>query len=134
MTPGLHRLSSVLRHFFLRHGVAVVGVLLLAATVAVQAVQPDTRVRQPAEVHWVAAWAAAPVDFRELSANPLLQSAAPRPGGDVFERQTLRQQFESSLAGERVRIRFSNRFGKAPLRIAAASVAHGTGAGAVSPA
>lgn len=82
----------------------------------------------------MASWAVAPVDFRELSANPLAKAAAPRPGGDVFRGQTLRQQFQTALSGERIRIRFSNRFGKAPLRIAAASVGHSTGAGAISPA
>lgn len=82
----------------------------------------------------MASWAVAPVDFRELSANPLAKAAAPRPGGDVFRGQTLRQQSQTALTGERIRIRFSNRFGKAPLRIAAASVGHSTGAGAVSPA
>ncbi|MBT2334199.1 SGNH/GDSL hydrolase family protein [Variovorax paradoxus] len=115
---------------------APVGCVLFAVAVAVQAVQPqaETQPRQPVEAHWVAGWAAAPVDFRELSANPLLKAAAPRPDGDAFRGQTLRQQFEPALGGDRVRIRFSNRFGKTPLRIAAASVARSTGAGAVSPA
>jgi len=132
MNPVSLRLSA-LRRAFLRHWMAAVGVLLFAVAVAVQAVQPAPA-KQPAEAHWVGAWAVAPVDFRELSANPLLQAAAPRPGGDAFRGETLRQQFESALSGERVRVRFSNRFGKTPLRIAAASVAHGTGGGAVSPA
>ena len=131
MNLGSHWVS-VFRRVVLRHGVAAVGLLLLAAAVAVQAVQP-TRARQPAEAQWVAGWAAAPVDFRELSANPLLKAAAPRPGGDAFRGQTVRQQFEPALGGERVRIRFSNRFGKTPLRVAAASVAHATGGGAISP-
>src|SRR5689334_16984134 len=104
-----------LRQGALRHWMAAVGCLLFVVAVAVQAVQPDARPKQPAEAHWVAGWAAAPVDFRELSANPLLTAAAPRPGGDAFRGQTLRQQVESALRGERVRIRFSNRFGKTPL-------------------
>jgi lysophospholipase L1-like esterase len=128
------RWLSVLCQSVLRHGVAVVAVLLLAGAVAVQAVQPGDRPKQSVEAHWVASWAVAPVDFRELSANPLAKSAAPRPGGDLFRGQTLRQQFETALSGERIRIRFSNRFGKIPLRIAAASVGHSTGAGAISPA
>ncbi|MDQ0573757.1 lysophospholipase L1-like esterase [Variovorax paradoxus] len=128
------RWLSVLCQGVLRHGVAAVGLLLLAAAVAVQAVQPDERPKQLVEAHWVTSWAVAPVDFRELSANPLAKAAAPKPGGDVFRGQTLRQQFETALGGERIRIRFSNRFGKAPLRIAAASVGLSTGAGAVSPA
>ncbi|MDR6426788.1 lysophospholipase L1-like esterase [Variovorax paradoxus] len=137
MKLGSHRLS-VLREGALRHWMAAVGCLLFAVAVAVQAVQPGAggqpQPKQPVEAHWVAGWAAAPVDFRELSANPLLTAAAPRPGGDAFHGQTLRQQFESALRGERVRIRFSNRFGKTPLRIAEASVGQGTGGGAVSPA
>ncbi|WP_337315136.1 GDSL-type esterase/lipase family protein [Variovorax sp. CCNWLW235] len=133
MKLGSHWLS-VLCQGVLRHGVAAVGLLLLAAAVAVQAVQPDERPKQPVEAHWVTSWAVAPVDFRELSANPLTKAAAPKPGGDVFRGQTLRQQFETALGGERIRIRFSNRFGKAPLRIAAASVGLNTGADAVSPA
>ncbi len=128
------RWLSVICQSVLRHGVAVVAVLLLAGAVAVQAVQPGDRPKQSVEAHWVASWAVAPVDFRELSANPLAKSAAPRPGGDLFRGQTLRQQFETALSGERIRIRFSNRFGKTPLRIAAASVGHSTGAGAISPA
>lgn len=52
----------------------------------------------------------------------------------MFRGQTLRQQSQTALTGERIRIRFSNRFGKAPMRIAAASVGHSTGAGAISPA
>ena len=132
MKLGSHWLS-VLRQGVLRHGVAAVGFVLLAAAVAVQAVQPTARPRQPAEAQWVAGWTAAPVDFRELSANPMLTAAAPRPGGDAFRGQTVRQQFEPALGGERVRIRFSNRFGKTPLRVAAASVARSTGSGAISP-
>ena len=73
-----------------------VGLLLLAGAVAVQAVQPDDRPKQPVETHWVASWAVAPVDFRELSANPLAKAAAPRPGGDLFRGQTLRQQFQTA--------------------------------------
>jgi lysophospholipase L1-like esterase len=55
------------------------------------------------------------------------------PAGNDLRGQTLRQRVELSLDGERIRIRFSNRFGKTPLRIAAASAAHGTGADAFSP-
>jgi len=133
MKLGLHWLDGF-RRGLVRHWMAVAGLALLAVAMAVQAVQPAAAPRQPAEAHWVAGWAAAPVDFRELSANPLLKAAAPRPGGDAFHGHTLRQQFEPAFSGERVRIRFSNRFGKTPLRIAAASVARGTGGGAISPA
>lgn len=89
--------------------------------------------RQPAEAHWVASWAAAPTEFSELMANP---TTAPQagPGKHVFRGQTLRQLVQPALDGSRVRVRFSNRFGKAPLHIAAASVGLVTGGNAVSPA
>ena len=105
---------------------------LALVALAVHAVTPE-RPRQPAEAHWVASWAVAPVDFRELAATPGGASYS-SPAGNDLRGQTLRQQLETTLDGERVRIRFSNRFGKTPLRIAAASAARGTGADAFSPA
>ena len=51
-----------------------------------------------------------------------------------FEGQSLRQQMVSALGGERVRVRFSNLFGRQPLRIVEASVALAAGADAVAPA
>lgn len=116
------------------HWVAACCLALLA--VGVQAVTPeraDHAPRQPAEAHWVAAWAVAPLDFREMSAGPGGASYS-SPAGNDLRNQTLRQQVELTLDGERIRIRFSNRFGKTPLRIAAASAARGTGADAFSPA
>jgi lysophospholipase L1-like esterase len=74
----------------------------------------------------------APVDFTEMAAAPGGTNYS-SPAGNDLRGQTLRQRVELSLDGERIRIRFSNRFGKTPLRIAAASAAHGTGADAFSP-
>ena len=125
---GLSRLRDVA----LAHWAAALCLAVLA--VGVQAVTPGNHhPRQPAEAHWVGSWAVAPLDFRELASNPAV-AHQPAPGGDQFRGQTLRQQLAPTLGGERIRIRFSNRFGKAPLRIAAASVARSTGADAISPA
>ncbi|MDQ0037193.1 lysophospholipase L1-like esterase [Variovorax boronicumulans] len=126
VSRGLYRLREVA----LAHWVAALCLAVLA--VGVQAVQPDHRPKQPADAHWVGSWAVAPLDFRELAANPAV-AHKPAPGGDQFRGQTLRQQLAPTLGGDRIRIRFSNRFGKAPLRIAAASVARSTGADAISP-
>ena len=57
-----------LREVALAHWVAAFCLAVLA--VGVQAVQPDHKPRQPVEAHWVGSWAVAPLDFRELAANP----------------------------------------------------------------
>jgi len=114
---------------------AVLGLaVLLVGVQAVWAKQAEQAARQPAEARWVAGWAVAVLDFREMAANPLMAAMGGAPNTRAFRAQTLRQVLQPSLDGERVRIRFSNRFGKTPLRIAAASVALGTGTDAVSPA
>jgi lysophospholipase L1-like esterase len=64
--------------------------------------------------HWVSAWGAAvhaPLPFPGLPPSP------------VFENQTIRMVARSTIGGERVRIRLSNQFGTAALRIGAAHVA-----------
>lgn len=124
------RWAARLRDVAVAHWVAALCLAVLA--VGVQAVTPGTHPRQPAEAHWVASWAVAPLDFSEMAASPGGASYS-SPAGNDLRGQTLRQQVEMSLDGERIRIRFSNRFGKTPLRIAAASAAHGTGADAFSP-
>jgi len=105
------------------------GVLLLAVWPFVAPAQP----RAAADLRWVASWAAAPQDYVQ---TPLPPGVAPLPAAPVptFGSRTLRQRLQPMLGGEQVRIRFSNLFGKVPLRVMAASVARGTGAGAVSPA
>lgn len=117
------------------HWMAVLGLaVLLVGVQAVWAKQAEQAARQPAEARWVAGWAVAVLDFREMAANPLMAAMGGAPDTRAFRAQTLRQVLQPSLDGERVRVRFSNRFGKTPLRIAAASVALGTGTDAVSPA
>ena len=90
-----------------------------------------TAAAAPARAEWVAAWAAAAQDHAQSAAAPLpgiAPPAAPSLGG-----RTVRQRVHPGLAGERVRVRFSNAFGKLPLHIAAASIARSTGGDAVAP-
>ncbi|WP_313171353.1 GDSL-type esterase/lipase family protein [Massilia oculi] len=60
--------------------------------------------------HWTASWGTAP-------AGP-----PPDAGLHAFNNQTLRLIVQSSLGGNRVRIRLSNELGAAPLRIGAARI------------
>jgi len=116
------------------HWMAVLGLaVLLVGVQAVWAEKVEQAARQPAEARWVASWAVAVLDFAELDANPAT-AAIGGPGDHVFRGQTLRQMMRPTLDGERIRVRVSNRFGKTPLRIAAATVALGTGGDAISPA
>ena len=62
--------------------------------------------RSAVEGSWVAAWA-----------------AAPDSAGPSFERQSIRQIVRTSIGGSRVRIRLSNLFGAAPVRIGPIHVA-----------
>lgn len=78
---------------------------------------------------WVASWAAAPLPYMPAPTPP---GAAP-PVAAFPAQTTLRQRVFPTVGGDRVRVRFSNLFGTAPLRIAQASVARSTGADAVSP-
>lgn len=55
----------------------------------------------------------------------------PPPATTVFKDQTLRQTVRLSLGGERIRIRFGNLYGRAPVRLARIHAALGTGGGAV---
>ncbi|MBT2321589.1 SGNH/GDSL hydrolase family protein [Variovorax paradoxus] len=90
--------------------------------------------RAAAEARWVASWAAAPQDYLKAPLLPGIQTSPPGAPVPVFGNQSLRQRVSPTLGGERVRVRFSNLFGKGPLRILGASVARSTGADAVSPA
>lgn len=99
--------------------------LLLGLWPAAVSAQP----RAPKEVRWVASWAAAPQDYLKAPLQPGMPAPVP-----VFDGRALRLMVLPTLGGERVRVRFSNLFGKTPLRIAGASVARSTGPDAVSPA
>lgn len=55
--------------------------------------------------HWVGTWSSSPVEI-----------------GEPFEGETLRQIVRISIGGDYLRVRFSNRFGEAPLVIDSASI------------
>ena len=80
---------------------------------------------------WAASWAAAPLDAIPAPLFPGLPALPGKP--QRFDDQSWRQQMVSGLGGERVRVRFSNLFGRQPLRIAEASVALAAGADSVAP-
>jgi lysophospholipase L1-like esterase len=79
---------------------------------------------EPEDSRWVGTWAAS----QQLTEKANLP---PAPG---FADVTLRQIVHVSLGGKRLRVRFSNAFGKTPLVLAAARVARSAGGGAVQPA
>src|SRR5262245_48538535 len=103
--------------------------LVVAALVAGSVV---LRAQSRANEHWVGTWATAEVGRPQ---NPAPAVLAPAAAGQSqtppaapapflhFNNQTLRQIVHSSIGGSRLRIVLSNRFGTAPLTIAAAHVA-----------
>ncbi len=94
------------------------ALLLLGHAAAISAAEPAT------PEHWVGTWAASP-QLAEPGNLP------PPPG---FVRATLRQTVHVSLGGKKLRVRFSNEFGNAPLVLASARLARSAGAGAIDPA
>ena len=77
-----------------------------------------------ADFRWVATWATAP-QLVEPGNLP------PAPG---FADCTLRQKFRVSIGGQKIRLRFSNAFGNAPLTLEAAQVAFAADSAAIRPA
>jgi lysophospholipase L1-like esterase len=73
--------------------------------------------------HWVGTWAAAP----QL---PETHNLPPAPG---IEGNTLRQVVRVSIGGRRIRVRFSNAFGRGPLTIAEARIALPAGEHRIDP-
>jgi lysophospholipase L1-like esterase len=71
---------------------------------------------------WAGAWAASPLDGDPWHTTPTLVDS------------TLREVVHTSLAGEALRVRFTNEFGTQPLRIDGASVALSTGGSSIDPA
>lgn len=84
--------------------------MLFLPMILLASVPAETSVCKPV---WVAAWASAQY-------QPVNDAALP-PG--TLKDQTLRQIVRPSVAGGRIRVRFSNLAGTKPLRIAGASVA-----------
>lgn len=83
----------------------------------------------PVDAHsaerWVGTWATAVVERAPTPPRPA-QADAPRPQGPppvLLNDVTLRQIVRTSVGGDRVRVVFSNTYGRTPLRIAAAHVA-----------
>ncbi|MEO6992332.1 MAG: SGNH/GDSL hydrolase family protein [Lacunisphaera sp.] len=77
-----------------------------------------------ADFRWVATWATAP-QLVEPGNLP------PAPG---FADCTLRQKLRVSIGGQKIRLRFSNAFGNAPLTLEAAQVAFAADKAAIQPA
>jgi lysophospholipase L1-like esterase len=78
----------------------------------------------PRQVRWVGTWATSP-QLTEESNLP------PPPGlGDT----TLRQVVRVSIGGSRLRVRFSNAFGRTPLTLQAARLARAGAGSAIQPA
>lgn len=111
------------------------GALLLAAmaTGATALAQERSVVAASSDLRWAASWAAAAQDQAQLPA-PVGAATPPSPEIASLSGRTWRQALQPTLGGKQVRVRFSNFFGKAPLHIAAASLAGATGGPAVSPA
>lgn len=87
----------------------MMAVLALACTAAAAG-----STAAPAE-HWVVSWGASP--------SPAHDAAKARAEGLEFHNQTLREIVHLSIGGSRVRVRFSNSFGKQSLEIGAAHLA-----------
>jgi lysophospholipase L1-like esterase len=71
--------------------------------------------------HWVGTWAS----------SPQLAGSADEPPAPGFADTTLRQIAHVSIGGTKLRVRFSNAFGKTALTIVSAHVAKAAGAGAI---
>jgi len=71
---------------------------------------------EDARTHWVASWYAAPQPGWDS------QFVLPMNVPAVLEDQAVREYVRISAGGERIKLVFSNRYGKAPLAIGAASV------------
>jgi len=93
-----------------KHTTAGLLVLFLSATLGGQAIA-----QKPAPAgHWVSAWAAA-----LYAPNPMPGIAAE----PVINDKTIRMIVRPSIGGQRLRVRFSNELGSAPLTIASARIA-----------
>ncbi len=87
---------------------ALVTVATIGATALVAAAGQK---EPPNQLEWVASWAAA------------MAPAGAGKSTQGFANQTIRQFVHTSVGGEKLRIRLSNRFGKQPITIAQATVA-----------
>lgn len=100
--------------------IAATGLLTLALVVLLFAA--ENRHKESVD-HWVGTWASSP----QLGDQA---NAPPEPG---FKDSTLRQIVRVTLDGKKLRVRFSNAFGKDPLTLTSAHVALSAGASAIQP-
>lgn len=94
---------------------------LIGATVLTTGVAFATPSAGHGDSHWVASWATAVQSIPDLRNPPQLY----RPP-DVSGR-TVREIVYPTLSGHRIRVRFSNVFGRTPLVVAGATIAKSTG-------
>ena len=106
----------------MRRPLAPLAWVLVAVLVTSEAAPAQQRA-DPAPDAWIGTWAAS----QQLTEDANL----PLPPG--FADTTLRQIVHVSIGGSRLRVRFSNAFGKAPLTLRAARVARSMGGGAIRP-
>ena len=92
-----------------------------AAVIAVASVAPPPARAAPSATHWVASWQASPQPV--WGADFVFPTHLPPALND----QTFRQTARISLGGPRLRVRLSNAYGTAPLKLGAASVASAAG-------
>ena len=105
----------------------IFAVFLATSVTGVNAAEQINELSADASRHgyyesWVASW----------SSPPAAPGSAFEPP-KVFENQTIRQELQLSLGGQRIRIRVSNAFGTQPLRIGAAHVAMQANGAALLP-
>jgi lysophospholipase L1-like esterase len=108
-----------------RHGLlAAAVVLVLAAGSQVQPAMADTQ----AAGGWNGAWAAA-----QQWPMPPNEFLGPNWSMEGFANQTVRQTIRVSTGGTLLRVRLSNRYGTAPLRLTGATVGKSAGGAALRP-
>ena len=103
----------------LRFLAAACAAFLCAAPAAWSAESSAATADSFAQRNWVSAWSSAPGDPGPNTIDAIFGNDHSRS----FENQTIREIAHVSVGGRRVRVRLSNAFGVAPLRIGAARVA-----------
>lgn len=88
------------------------GRVLLLALIGMGLIQAASPARAQ---HWIASWGSAPAPAQHPAADIPQERVTP-----VFENQTIVQKLRLSRGGTKIRIRFTNEYGRAPLRIGAA--------------
>lgn len=98
-------------------------VVLVVLAIASLVIQAGAENQKPQE-RWVTSWSAAvhtPLTFPGL------------PPTRVFDNQTIRMTVRPTIGGQRVRVRFSNAYGRSPLEIGSASIALTDHGSVISP-